>query len=65
MATDVEGEILCAWCGQALDEEGVELFNSAGGCDTCDYGSESSVEIMCYNPECPKYKKIIYKKEIS
>lgn len=56
--------IACAWCGQLLGEEAMEGWVSAGGCHTCSYGNSADIEIKCTNLECPKYNKVIYKKEV-
>lgn len=60
------GKILCAWCGEPIDEKGVELYASGGYEDS--FGSSSSeadasLEIVCMNEKCPKYTQPIYKKE--
>ena len=57
-----ETKLLCAWCGVALDEQGVEAYAYASGCDTCG-GANYEIEIYCRNKDCPKYNEVIYKKE--
>lgn len=59
--TDNELGICCAWCGIKLTKEGVEAFNGSMGCYSCG-PNEAEVEITCTNPECTKYRKVIYKK---
>lgn len=63
-----EISINCAWCNKPLSNENVELYASGGYQDSFGGASseaDASLEITCDNPDCPKYKKVIYKKEYS
>lgn len=60
--------INCGWCNSPLSDENVELEAMGGWEDSFGNASDdasASVEIFCDNPECPKYKKVIYKKHYS
>lgn len=57
-----ETKLLCAWCATPVDDEGIEAFAFAAGCESCG-GAEYEIEIYCRNQKCPKYNKVIYKKE--
>lgn len=57
--------LLCAFCGKHLDDDGIELEAEAEGqCPCCGppYVKKLEVEIYCRNPECVKYNKVIYTK---
>lgn len=60
------GKLLCAWCGQPISEDGIELYAQGGYEDS--YGgatdeADATLDIVCTNENCPKYNKSIYKKE--
>ena len=38
----------------------LDVYYSAGGCETCDYGTEKTLTITCSNKKCGK---LIYKKD--
>ena len=55
--------ILCAFCGNPLDEDSLEIYAEASiGCDTCGPETEIDTNIYCRNPNCTKYNMVIYTK---
>lgn len=58
--------ILCAWCGKEISEDAYIDYEASATYDT--FGANGgttleTIEMKCYNENCPKYNKVIYKKE--
>lgn len=54
--------IKCGWCSAPWSGENLRVYDghTSRGCDTCDYGSETTVSIKI---TCHVCKKLMYEKQ--
>ena len=54
-------KMLCPYCSTEFTPDMItEYYRISDGCDTCGYGSKSSITITI---KCENCKKVVYKKE--